>query len=182
MNKIRHNILKITLFCLAAAPALPLQAALRTHPLTYNRLTGTGQLSGTVVIDDSSVTFSDSIQSTGGSLPGFINSFSLTYTDSSNNATNFDSSDFFGLRLQKVGANVDFTQDLVGQLSTFTFIAQNSGTTPTDGGGLIMGFNLEEYELASTPSPLGFLGIAGMFGISRAIRKKFKNNINFSKK
>jgi len=151
------------------------EAALRTHPLSYERRNGTSEtLTGTLIIDDAgSITFGNFITDSGG-LPSWINTLDMTYTDSSGTATNYTKTDFAALRFVKNVDSVNYTTDLVPQFTKIQFIAAGDG--PSGGGGTNFQMDMDEaeFELTATPSPLPLMAFLPFIYFVKKIKRNLK--------
>ena len=146
-------------------------SALRTHNLNYTREAGSGlqRLTGTLVLDDSSVTFGS-----GQSMPAWVDTLDMTYTDTTGNTQNFTKSDFFALNFVKSVDTVDFSENLVPQFSDIRFYGL--GAAPSAGSANFrMGIDLAEFQLASTPGPFPFLAFLPFMYLINKIKGSLKS-------
>ncbi len=151
-------------------------ASLVVHPLNYNYKAGSGPdpdstLSGFVQIDTSAVQFSEGLMFSA-TFSNFITNFSLTHTTGGGVTTTMGLSDLGALYFDKKGASVDFSLNLEPQFDNINFVAASSGLPTASSDVFTMGMGDDEYVLASTPSPVPFLGIIFPFLLTRL--KKFK--------
>ncbi len=149
-------------------------SALRTHNLNYVRespASGSQSLTGTIVIDDSSVAFGEGL-----SMPAWINSLDMTYTDNSGNSQNFSKANFFALNFVKNVDTVDFSEgrDLVSQFTDIRFYGL--GDAPSAGSSNFrMGIDLAEFQLESTPGPFPFLAFLPFLYLINKIKGSIKS-------
>ena len=174
---IKKNILALTVFSGLNFSISQVQSALVTHPLQYQRVTGTSEtLSGTLIIDTSQTITFGSFLTDGGDLPSWINTLNFTYTDSSGNSQNFDKTDYAALRFVKNVDTVDYTNsDLKPQFTDISFLSKDS-TSPSAGGGTAfqMDFDNVEFNLVNTPSPLPLLGFLPFIFAIKKIKRSIK--------
>ena len=169
-----HKKFLITIFFLLSNFSFNEAKALVTMPLFYNRIAGTGTLEGTLTIDETSVTFGN-FEGTGSSLPSWVSSLTMTYDDGSGGAPeNTYTEDNFGFVriLKEEGTTVDFTQDLVPQLTDLVFLGK-TGSDPGSAGFFTQDVNTSEFTLTSTPAPIPFLSLLIIPFSTSYIRKKF---------
>ena len=148
------------------------------HTLNYNYKAGSGPdssstLTGFIEIDTSAATFSDNLMFSA-TFSNFITNLSLTHTTGSSVVTTMTLSDLGALYFDKKdGVTVNFSSDLVSQFDNINFVAASSGLPTASSDEFTMGMGDDEYILASTPSPVPFLGI--LFPIFLTRLKRFKN-------
>ena len=174
---IKKYIFALTVFSGLNFGVSQIQAALVTHPLEYQRVTGTTEtLVGTLILDTSETITFGSFITDGGDLPSWINTLNFTYTDSSGNSQSFDKNDYAALRFVKSVDTVDYTNsDLKPQFTDISFISKDA-TSPSAGGGTAfqMDFDNVEFDLVSTPGPLPLLGFLPFVFAIKKIKKAIK--------
>ena len=157
--------------------------ALVTHSLNYTTDPGdTGTLSGSITIDETSVTYGNNVSDgqTPSGLPDWVISLSLDWDPGSGEGTagTFTKSDYTFMRFVAIdSSSVDYNSDLVPQFTKISFIGV-TGDEPTGGSGFEMNMSGQEYQLTSTPGPLPLAG----FGFLFAYKRKIKNLLNSSNK
>ena len=172
-----HKKFFLTIFFLLSNFSFNEAKAIVSIPLFYNRIAGTGTLEGTLVIDETSVTFGN-FEGTGSALPSWISSITLLYDDGSGGApeNTYNASNFGFVRITKnEGVTVDFTQDLVPQLTDLVFLGK-TGSDPGSAGFFTQDVNTSEFTLTSTPTPIPFLSLLIIPFSTSYIRKKFKKD------
>ena len=175
LTKFKKNLLTCAFLGVTFFNVSKVDSALRTHQLNYVREAGTGDqaLTGTIIIDDSSVTFG-SFQSP---IPAWVDTLNMTYTDASGNAQNFTKSDFNAINfVKKVGVTVDYSagRDLVSQFQDIRFYS--GGVAPSGGSSTFrMGIDLAEFNLVSTPGPFPFFAFLPFIYFINKIKKSIKS-------
>ena len=149
-------------------------SALRTHNLNYIRTAGTGQqaLTGTLVIEDSSVLFGAGQTP----LPAWLDTLNMTYTNAAGVQTNYTKTDFSAVNFVKSVDTVDFSngRDLVSQFTDIRFFSFSSA--PSGGSeNFRMGIDLAEFNLVSTPGPTPFLAFLPFIYLINKIKSSTKS-------
>ena len=153
--------------------------AIVTHPLNYTPRAGnTGTLSGSITIDETSVTYGNNVSDGSGGLPSWVQSLTLNWDPGSGSGTagTFTKADYTFMRFLAIdSSSVDYNADLVPQFTKISFIGK-TGDEPTGGSGFEMNMVGQEYDLTSTPGPLPLAG----FGFLLAYKRKIKNLLDSS--
>ena len=147
--------------------------ALVTHSLNYTTDAGdTGTLSGSITIDETSVTYGNNVSDGSGNLPSWVQSLTLNWDPGSGPGTagTFTKADYTFMRFVAIdSSSVDYNSDLVPQFTKISFIGV-TGDEPTGGAGFEMNMLGQEYQLTSTPGPLPLAGFGFLFAYKRKIK------------
>ena len=152
--------------------------ALVTHSLNYRYLEGPesgGSLTGSITFDETSVqtgTNQFRVVNNELQLPTWVTNLTFAYFDG-NTTTNYSITDFQTMDwVPSAGVTPDYTEgtNLVPQFDTINFIAK-SGAGPRGSTGFITNVGNNEYELTSTPFPVGF----SILPVGFLFYKKLKN-------
>ena len=100
--------------------------ALVTHTLNYDTLAGSsGELSGSIEIDETQVEYGTALSDGAGGLPTWVSSLTLNWDNGNGGApeATFDEDDFILLRwVLKSGVTPDYNADLVPQFDNISFV------------------------------------------------------------
>ena len=150
-------------FLLAAAACTQLDAA--NFNLTWSDTVNMSGASATGVIGLDLATIPAVPALVSGSIPSWITSFTMTITGAGSGNGTFTLADFSGFTFDSNGVTLDYTADLVAQLTTGSFnVLGSSPTAPNEGAPSAMttsGVNSDWLVLMSfTPAPAGVPNIA----------------------
>ena len=136
--------------------------AVVTHTLNYSYIEGpqsSGTLSGSITFDETSVvTGTNQFRVVDGQLqlPTWVTNLTFAYFDGTS-TTNYALTDFQTIDwVPTSGVTPDYSEgtDLVAQFDSINFFAR-SGAGPRGSTGFITNVGNNEYELTSTPFPVG---------------------------